>query len=77
MPPLQSLIAFEAAARLGGLSRAAVELSLTQSAISHQIRNLESWVGQPLFRRVGRGVTLTAAGELFLRDGAQYAENPQ
>lgn len=65
LPPLQSLIAFEAAARLGGLSRAAVELSLTQSAISHQIQNLEAWVGQPLFRRIGRGVTLTAAGELF------------
>ena len=65
LPPLQSLIAFEATARLGGLSRAAVELSLTQSAISHQIQNLETWVGQPLFRRVGRGVTLTAAGGLF------------
>ncbi len=65
LPPLQSLLAFEAAARLGGLSRAAVELSLTQSAISHQIQNLEEWVGQALFRRVGRGVKLTSAGELF------------
>lgn len=84
LPPLQSLLAFEAAARLGGLSRAAVELSLTQSAISHQIQNLETWVGQPLFRRVGRGVKLTAAGELFcdtvrntlktLRDGRERIE---
>lgn len=65
LPPLQSLLAFEATARLGGLSRAAEELSLTQSAISHQIHNLEQWVGQPLFKRVGRGVKLTAAGELF------------
>ena len=65
LPPLQSLLAFDAAARLGGLSRAAVELSLTQSAISHQIQNLEAWVGQPLFRRIGRGVKLTSAGELF------------
>jgi LysR family glycine cleavage system transcriptional activator len=47
------------------LSRAADELALTQSAISHQIQNLEEWVGQPLFRRIGRGVQLTAAGELF------------
>ena len=65
LPPLQSLLAFEATARLGVLSRAADELVLTQSAISHQIQNLEEWVGQPLFRRIGRGVQLTAAGELF------------
>ena len=62
---MQSLLAFEATARLGVLSRAADELALTQSAISHQIQNLEDWVGQPLFRRIGRGVQLTAAGELF------------
>lgn len=83
-PPLQSLLAFEAAARLGGVSRAAVELSLTQSAITHQIQNLEAWVGQALFSRVGRGVKLTAAGELFsvtvratlktLRDGRERIE---
>lgn len=65
LPPLQSLLAFEATARLGVLSRAADELALTQSAVSHQIQNLEEWVGQPLFRRIGRGVQLTAAGELF------------
>ncbi len=84
LPPLQSLLAFEAAARLGGISRAAVELSLTQSAITHQIQNLEAWVGQQLFSRVGRGVKLTAAGELFsqtvratlktLRDGRERIE---
>jgi len=65
LPPLQSLLAFEAAARLGGVTKAAQELSLTQSAITHQIHNLEAWVGQPLFNRVGRGVKLSAAGELF------------
>lgn len=84
LPPLQSLLAFDASARLGSLSKAAVELSLTQSAISHQIQNLEAWVGQALFSRVGRGVKLTAAGELFsqtvhsalktLRDGRQRIE---
>jgi len=67
LPPLQSLLAFEAAARLGSFSLAAHDLALTQSAISHQIHKLESWLGQPVFRRMGRGVQLTAAGELFLR----------
>lgn len=67
LPPLQSLLAFEAAARLGSFSLAAHDLALTQSAISHQIQNLEHWLGQPVFRRLGRGVQLTAAGELFLR----------
>lgn len=65
LPPLQSLLAFESAARLGGISRAALELALTQSAITHQIQNLETWVGQALFSRAGRGVKLTAAGEIF------------
>ena len=84
LPPLQSLLAFEATARLGSLTLAADELALTQSAISHQILNLEAWVGQPLFRRIGRGVKLTAAGELFcesvrstlktLRDGRERIE---
>lgn len=65
LPPLQALLAFEAVAKLGSFSRAAAELALTQSAISHQIQNLEQWLGQSLFSRGGRGVTLTAAGELF------------
>jgi hypothetical protein len=64
LPPLQSLLAFKAAARLGSFSLAAHDLALTQSAISHQIQNLESWLGQPVFRRMGRGVQLTAAGVL-------------
>jgi LysR family glycine cleavage system transcriptional activator len=49
---------------LGSFSLAAHDLALTQSAISHQIQNLESWLGQPVFRRMGRGVQLTAAGVL-------------
>lgn len=64
---MQSLLTFEAAARLGNFSRAADELALTQSAVSHQIQTLEDWVRQPLFRRVGRGVALTGAGEVFLQ----------
>ncbi|MGU7768794.1 LysR substrate-binding domain-containing protein [Burkholderia sp. MR1-5-21] len=65
LPPLQALLAFDAAARLGSFTRAAQELALTQSAISHQILQLEEWTGQPLFRRIGRGVALTAAGTLY------------
>jgi LysR family transcriptional regulator, glycine cleavage system transcriptional activator len=65
LPPLQALLAFDAAARLGSFTRAAQELALTQSAISHQIQQLEEWTGQPLFRRIGRGVALTAAGALY------------
>jgi len=48
------LRAFEAAARCGSFSAAAEELCVTQSAVSHQIRHLESWLGAPLFAR-GKG----------------------
>ncbi|QBR03051.1 LysR family transcriptional regulator [Paraburkholderia pallida] len=65
LPPLQALLAFDSAARLGSFTRAAQDLSLTQSAISHQILQLEEWTGQSLFLRMGRGVVLTAAGKLF------------
>lgn len=65
LPPLTSLRGFEAAARLGSFSRAADELFLTQSAVSHQIRVLEEHFEQPLFRRVGRSVVLTDAGVDF------------
>lgn len=65
LPPLTSLRGFEAAARLGSFSRAADELHLTQSAVSHQIRVLEDYFEQPLFHRVGRSVELTDAGVDF------------
>jgi LysR family glycine cleavage system transcriptional activator len=65
LPPFKSLVAFDAAARLGSFSRAAEELSLTQSAVSQQLLKLEELVGQSLFFRKGRGVGLTAAGELL------------
>ncbi len=66
LPPLKTLPAFEAVARLNSFSRAAEELSLTQSAISHQIRQLENDLGEPLFNRAGRTLSLTDAGEQFL-----------
>jgi len=65
LPPFKYLIAFEAAARLGSFSKASEELSLTQSAISQQLLKLEELLGQNLFFRNGKGVTLTAAGELL------------
>ncbi|MCR6478186.1 LysR family transcriptional regulator [Variovorax sp. ZS18.2.2] len=66
LPSFKFLIGFEAAARLGNYSRAAEELFVSQSAISHQIAQLEEQLGQPLFRRKGRGVELTVAGGLLL-----------
>lgn len=61
-PPLNALRGFEAAARLGSFHKAAEELHLTQSAISQQIRSLETFLEQPLFHRSGRSVSLTDAG---------------
>ncbi|MGC5700812.1 LysR family transcriptional regulator [Pseudomonas sp. NFXW11] len=61
-PPLNALRGFEAAARLGSFHKAAEELHLTQSAISQQIRSLETFLEQPLFYRSGRAVSLTDAG---------------
>jgi LysR family glycine cleavage system transcriptional activator len=65
LPPLSSLIPFEAAARLQSFSRAAQELHLTQTAISRQVRSLEENLGVQLFDRKSRGVFLTDAGETF------------
>lgn len=74
MPSLKLLIGFEAAARLSNYSRAADELSVSQSAVSHQIAQLERHVGQQLFRRKGRGVELTVAGRLLHESVAKSFE---
>ncbi len=66
LPSLRGMRAFEAAARLGSLTRAAAELNVTHAAISHQIRALEAELGQPLFVRRARGVGLTAPAERYL-----------
>jgi LysR family transcriptional regulator, glycine cleavage system transcriptional activator len=65
-PPLPSLRLFEAAARHESFRKAAEELGLTASAVSHGVDSLEKWLGVELFRRRPRGVTLTPAGRHLL-----------
>ena len=72
LPPLAAFRAFEAAARHQSFKKAAAEIAVTPTAISHQIRLLEETLGIRLFDRRPRQVVLTPAGhELFpvLRDG--------
>lgn len=64
---LNSLVLFEAAARLMNFSRAAEELSLTPSAVSHGIKQLEASLGVPLFLREPRALALTPEGERLYR----------
>jgi LysR family glycine cleavage system transcriptional activator len=66
LPPFSWLQAFEATARHLSFTRAALELGLTQAAVSHRIRNLEDLIGTRLFLRDGNSVTLTAAASDFL-----------
>jgi LysR family transcriptional regulator, glycine cleavage system transcriptional activator len=68
MPPLNALRAFEAAARLGGISRAADELCVTPGAVAQQVKTLEDWVGAPLFARHAKGVALNDLGQRSLVD---------
>lgn len=67
LPSLHGLTVFEASARHLNFSKAADELAITQSAVSHAVRQLETVLGHPLFLREGRGLSLTAQGQrLFL-----------
>ncbi len=66
IPSFQALRAFEAAARLESFLLASLELHLTPSAISHQVRGLESHFGRPLFVRHNRQVELTPEGRRLL-----------
>ncbi|MEM7121175.1 MAG: transcriptional regulator GcvA [Pseudomonadota bacterium] len=67
LPSLNALRAFEAAARHQSLTRAATELFVTHAAISRHVRLLEEWLEVELFVRHPQGVTLTDAGERYLR----------
>jgi LysR family glycine cleavage system transcriptional activator len=68
LPPLKGIIAFEVVARLGSINKAADELNVTASAVSHQITNLEGFVGRKLFERTSRGLVLTPVGERYQND---------
>lgn len=63
LPPLHALIAFEAAARLGRMTQAAVELCVTPGAVSRQVKNLEQSLGFALFEGTKNRPLLTAAGQ--------------
>lgn len=65
LPPLHALRSFEAVARLLSVTRAADELCVSHSAVSHQLRKLEEWIGIPLVEPHGRGIRLSAAGERY------------
>ena len=66
LPSIMALRAFEVAARQLNFTHTAAELNLTQGAVSHQIRELETRLGVALFERQGRGLELSAAGQRYL-----------
>lgn len=68
LPPLNSLIAFEAVSEFESFSRAAEALALTHSAVSHQIKQLEEHLGVRLLERLPRKVILTEEGGVYLRE---------
>ncbi|AZO06773.1 MULTISPECIES: LysR substrate-binding domain-containing protein [unclassified Mesorhizobium] len=72
--PLETLRAFDAAARTGSFSAAAEKLNLTHGAVSRQIAKLEDWLGLKVFERNARGVSLTIEGNrLHLRTTEAFA----
>ncbi len=70
----EHLITFAAVVCAGGISAAARRLHLTQPALSNQLRQLQDQVGQALYRRVGRGIALTGAGERLLEHAQRLAD---
>lgn len=77
IPPLHALKAFESAARHGSFAKAADELCVTRSAVSHRIQLLEELLGAPLFRRKRRALTLTAKGNAYLTSVRKALESLQ
>ncbi len=70
---IAELHAFDAASRLGSLTKAAAQLNITQPALSQKIKRLEAFVGEPLFLRQNRGVKLTPTGKaLFEASRANF-----
>ena len=77
LPPLDTLITFEAVGRNGSFTRAASELCLTQSAVSKQMRALEDHLKLALFERQPRGVSLTRAGASLFGEVSTLLERLQ
>ena len=75
LPNTQTLIAFEAAARRESFSRAAIDLNLTQGAISRQVQSLEAFLGVALFERAGGRIVLTGAGHGLLLELAPLLDS--
>src|SRR5262245_46101662 len=74
LPPFAELVAFEAVARHLSFTRAAAELCLTQSAVSHRVRRLEEHLGTQLIRRLNPGLALTDAGAALLPELASVLD---
>lgn len=68
LPPLRAVQCFEAVARYLSFSKAAQALNVTQSAVSHQVRLLEDYLGESLFLRKGRTLALTVTGERYFEE---------
>ncbi|MGO4438967.1 LysR family transcriptional regulator [Rhizobium sp. RAF56] len=77
MPDLTTLQSFESAARHGSFTRAALELNLTQSAISRQIKDLENQLGLLLFERVRQRAVLSDAGRRFLPEARRLLQQTE
>lgn len=68
LPPLDTLIFFQAAAHFGSFSAAAREMRVTQAAVSKRVQRLEDWLGVAVFDRRGRHIELNAVGRLLADD---------
>ena len=67
LPPLNALRAFDAAVRTGSFTRAGETLHVTQGAVSRQIKQLEDWLGKPVFVRHYHGLILTPSGSVLAK----------
>ena len=67
LPPLHALRAFDAAVRSGSFTQAGEALHVTQGAVSRQIKQLEQWLGKPVFVRHHQGLILTPAGSVLAK----------
>src|SRR3972149_2304927 len=74
---LSQLRTFRVVAQTLNFTRAAARLALTQSAVSHQIKSLETELGEPLFIRAKRGVKLSSAGQASLEHAVRLLDEAE